>query len=442
MKMDRRHPRGRIPGFYRLDREARLAALADAGWLSEDELETLSGASCAGGFDHGVAEAMSENVIGIHGLPLGVCLNLVVDGEERVAPMVVEEPSVVAAASGAALRVRAGGGFQVETTAALMASQIHVTELDDPEAAAGRIRAAEAELVATANTLIPRMVARGGGARAVEARVLPPHELERRGSLVVHVMVDCLDAMGANLLNTIAEGIAPAIAELTGGRIGLRILSNYADQRRVRVTCRIPPEALTDARWTDGAEVAARIAEASRFAEVDPYRAVTHNKGFMNGLDAVLLATGQDWRQAEAAAHAWAARSGTYRPLSTWRVLSDGTLVGEAHLPLAVGVVGGAARAHPGVRAALRLADVGSAADLAGLAAAVGLASNLAALRALATDGIQRGHMALHSRSVALEARAPAELLEIVARRLSAEGRYTPERARELIAELGASPAP
>lgn len=426
----------RLPGFYKLPLPDRLRALVEAGWLTAEEAAALGGPGPSGGFDATIADGMSENVIGVHGLPLGLCLNLLINGEERVSPMVVEEPSVVAAASNAAKLVRAGGGFTVETTEAVMAAQVHLVGCPDPESAVRAVEAEVPSLVESANALIPNMVRRGGGTRGIETRVLAPAQGGDAGTVCVHVLVDCLDAMGANLLNTVAEGIAPRLAAITGGEVGLRILTNYADRRLVKVTARVPPEALRDARWADGGVVRDRIVNASRFAEIDPYRAVTHNKGFMNGLDAVLLATGQDWRQAEAAAHAFAARSGVYAPLARWRAGADGFLEGEAELPLAVGVVGGAARAHPGVRLSLRLAGVRDARDLAGLAAAVGLASNLAALKALGTDGIQRGHMALHARTVAIEAGATGDRVLEVAARLQAEGVFRVDRAREILAEL------
>jgi hydroxymethylglutaryl-CoA reductase len=425
-------PTARLPGFYRLSRTGRLEALVASGWLSPEEASALSGPGTLGPEE---AEAMSENVVGVHGLPLGLCLNLLVDGREQVAPMAVEEPSVVAAASNAARLVRSGGGFVTDADPPLMIAQIEICDVEDAEAARRALQAAGPELVEKANALIPNMVARGGGARGIEVRHLPGLE-GRTGALCVHVLVDCRDAMGANLLNTVAEGLAPHVVALTGGRAGLRILSNYADRRRIRVRCKVTPEMLRDESWPDGGIVRDRIVAASRFAEIDPYRAVTHNKGFMNGLDAVLVATGQDWRQAEAAAHAHAARTGVYGPLAIWRVGPDGALVGEAELPLAVGIVGGAARAHPGVRLALRLARVRRAVDLAALAASVGLASNLAALKALATDGIQRGHMALHARTVALEAGAEGDEVMAVSERLRAERCYRVERARAVLSEV------
>jgi len=407
-----------------------------AGWLSAEEAEAFASSAGLGGFDANIADSMSENVIGVHGLPLGVCLNLLINGQDRVAPMAIEEPSVVAAASGAARLVRGEEradadpmalelGFFTETSESLMAAQIQLTQLKDTQIAKHQLAAEEPFLIESANALIPRMVARGGGARSLELRELQRASTGRAdGVLCVHVLVDCLDAMGANLLNTVAEGLAPLLSELTGGAVGLRILSNYADRRLVRVRCRIAPERLTSPGWPDGGVVRDRIIAASKFAEADPYRAVTHNKGFMNGLDAVLVATGQDWRQAEAAAHAYASRSGVYSPIAVWREGKDATLEGTAELPLAVGTVGGAARAHPGVRLALSLARAADSKDLASLAASVGLASNLAALKALATEGIQRGHMGLHSRTVAIEAGASGDEIHEVAAALAEHGSY------------------
>ncbi|MDF1564240.1 MAG: hydroxymethylglutaryl-CoA reductase, degradative [Deltaproteobacteria bacterium] len=426
----------RLPGFYRLSLDERLSRLVETGWLTEEEALAVGGPGAAGGFDRQIADGMSENVIGVHGLPLGICLNLRIDGVDRVAPMAVEEPSVVAAASNAARLVREGGGFEVETTEAVMAAQVQIIHVREPTAATHRIAAEAPALLEAANALMPRMVARGGGARGLETRILQGPEGRPSDTVCVHLLVDCLDAMGANLLNTVAEGLAPRLAALAGGEPGLRILSNYADRRLVRVSCRIPPEALRSEAWPDGGLVRDRIVSASRFAEMDPYRAVTHNKGLMNGIDAVLLATGQDWRQAEAAAHAYAARQGSYGPLAVWRAGRDGFLEGLAELPLAVGTVGGALRAHPGVRLGHRLARVSDARDLAGLAASVGLASNLAALKALATEGIQRGHMGLHARTVAIEVGATGDEILQVAARLQDEMCFELERARAILAEV------
>ncbi|EYF02787.1 hydroxymethylglutaryl-CoA reductase, degradative [Chondromyces apiculatus] len=377
-----------FPGFRTMTLEARLRCLAEA--LGREPGQ-LAEALASGGLDEGTANAMVENAIGVLGLPFGVALNFQVNGREVLVPMATEEPSVIAAASHAAKRTRAGGGFEASVDRSIMAAQIEVHDVTDPEGALGRLREAQGELLAAANQAVPGLVERGGGAQEVECRSLGD------GFVVVHVLVDCCDAMGANLLNTIAETLGARVAELAGGSLGLRILSNYCDRRCVRVRAQVAFEALGCNRAPG--DVAARgIASASRFAELDVYRAVTHNKGVMNGVDAVALATGNDTRAIEAAAHAYAARSGVYRPLATWR-LAEGGLVGELTMPLSVGTVGGALRAHRGARLALDLVGARSAGELAMVMGAAGLATNLAALRALATEGIQRGHMSLHHRA-------------------------------------------
>ena len=374
----------------------------------------------SGGFDLATAEAMSENVVGIHCLPLSVAANFVIDGQELLLPMAIEEPSVVAAASNAARLVRQGGGFRCEVTEPEMIAQIHLDGVADARAAADAIQAARGLLLDTANAAIPRMRMRGGGAREVEVRDLGD------GLVCVHVIVDVRDAMGANLCNAVAESVAPLLERLSGGSAALRILTNLAERRLVRARARVP--------LADLDVPGALIERASRIAERDPYRACTHNKGIMNGADAVALACGQDFRGLEAGAHAWAARSGQYRPLATWRVEGD-HLTGQLEMPAAVGTAGGAARAHPGVRLALRLLGAQGWADVARAIAAAGLASNLAALKALAGEGIQRGHMLLHARAVAADAGA-GEHLEAVAARLSAERDFRPERAAEIVVEL------
>ena len=356
----------RIPGFYRLsiaERRSLVAAGDDIGRLPVE-----------------VADRMSENVVGCHGLPLSVGLNFRVNGVDRLVPMAIEEPSVVAAASRAALLVRGEGGFTGEADPAIMTAQVQLDAVHEPAGAAARLAARQAEILALGDRSIPSMVARGGGCRALEARVLDD-------MVVVHIHIDVGNAMGANLCDTVAEATAPAIAACVGGRLGLRILTNLPLRRLVRVCARVP----------EGAVCAEGVVRATRFAEVDPMRAVTHNKGIMNGIDAVALALGQDWRAIEAGAHGFAAMRGGYRPLSTWRI-ENGALVGRLELPLAVGTVGGAIGVHPGARAALALLGVASAGELAVVMAAAGLASNLSALDALAGDGIQRGHMRLHRR--------------------------------------------
>jgi hydroxymethylglutaryl-CoA reductase len=374
----------RISGFYRRSVRERLEELTHAGEL---DAETVGFFRRGGGLDVAVADRMSENVVATHGLPLSVALNFVVNGRDVLVPMAVEEPSVVAAASNAARMVRGSGGFRGEADPSVMTAQVQLDDVPDPAEAAERVRGAKISILAAGDKAIPRVVARGFGCRDLEVRVL---DLQA-GVLVCDLFVDVGDAMGANIVDTVAEAVAPLILELSGGRMGLRILSNLPLRRVVRVRCRALDEAL------GGEHVAEGIARASRFAELDPLRAATHNKGLMNGLDAAAVALGQDWRSIEAAAHAFASLSGRYLPLSTWRRVPGG-LDGQVTLPLAVGTVGGATGAHPGVQAAFRLLRVGGARELAIILASVGLASNLAALRALATDGIQKGHMRLHHR--------------------------------------------
>lgn len=421
----------RIPGFYRLslaERRRRLLALAG---LPAEGFSALD----PGALSLEAADGMVENVVGVYGLPFAVAVNFTVDGTDPLVPMAIEEPSVVAAASNAARMVRPGG-FSTVVSPPVMIGQIQVTHITDVDAAAAVLRAHAEELLGEARRLVPRLVERGGGPIALEVRPLTRSGADL-GVLVVHLHVDCRDAMGANLVNTLCEALATRVAELARGRAGLRILSNLTDGRTVTVRCSVD-----DARLASddaaGPDVRAAIAAASRFAELDPYRAATHNKGIMNGVDAVLVATGQDWRAVEAGAHAYAARSGAYRPLAVWRERPGG-LDGELAMPMAVGTVGGALHVHPGARLALDLAGAHSADRLAAIAGAAGLATNLAALRALATDGIQRGHMALHARGLARAAGATGELIDRVADELAATGDVKADRAREVLARLCSS---
>jgi hydroxymethylglutaryl-CoA reductase len=434
----------RIPGFYRLSIAERRVLAAERAGLDADALVS---ALAGGGLDPERADKLVENVLGTYSLPFGIALNVRVNGVDRLAPMAVEEPSVVAAASNAARMARASGGFTAEMVDSLMTGQVQLVDVPHPALAMRRLLDEAPRLLALGSAAVPNLIARGGGPREIEVRDLG------EGCLVLHVHVDCKDAMGANLVNTIAEALGPLAAELTHGVLGLRILSNLTDRRRVRVRCRVhardlglsgrkleelasepPPGELG---WVDGKKVAERIALASRFAELDPYRAATHNKGIMNGVDAVVIASGNDFRAVEAGAHAYAARSGRYRPLAVWRADGD-DLVGELEMPLAVGCVGGTLRVHPVAQMALRLARIERADELAMLAASVGLASNLAALRALATEGIQRGHMSLHARSVAVAAGARGDEVEQVAGVICAEGAVTVEAAERVLAALRA----
>jgi hydroxymethylglutaryl-CoA reductase len=382
-------------GLRDLSPAERLRRLSPGAGLDEADREALA----TGGLELEVADRMIENVVGLLALPVGVGLHLRVNGRERLVPMAIEEPSVVAGLSNAAKMLAAGGGVTVEATAALMIAQIQLVDVPDLDAAERAVREAHAAVAHSCREADPTLAALGGGVRDVVVRRLLPHGPEDPlgPMLVVHLVVDVLDAMGANAVNTMAECVAPELERLTGGRARLRILSNLADRRTVTAAGSVPFAALAREGFA-GDDVARGIVEASVFAERDPYRAATHNKGIMNGIDAVLLATGQDWRAVEAGAHAYAARDGRYGPLSRWRLGDDATLRGRLTLPLAVGIVGGAVKAHRGVRAALKLAGVERARELAELAAAAGLAQNLAALRALAAEGIQRGHMRLHAR--------------------------------------------
>ena len=405
-------------------------------------LEDMLTAVNDGGLDTDTADKVVENVLGTYGLPFGVALNVRVNDRDRLVPMVVEEPSVIAAASNAARMVRAGGGFSAEMVESLMTAQVQLSEVPKPAAAVETLERERDHILSLAASAVPGLVRRGGGPRSLEVRDLG------QGNIVLHLFVDCCDAMGANLVNSVAEAVGEHAAGLSGGVLGLRILSNLCDRRRVRATCRVHARELVlsprsgDSRSSrpppadvDGGDVVDRIVAASRFAELDPYRAATHNKGIMNGIDAVVLATGNDFRAVEAGAHAFAALSGRYAPLSVWRRDGD-DLVGELELPLALGIVGGTLRVHPAARLALKILGVESADELSMIAASVGLASNLAALRALATEGIQRGHMSLHARSVAAAAGARGQEVERVAETIALDGNVTLDAARRALEEL------
>jgi hydroxymethylglutaryl-CoA reductase len=417
----------RLPGFYKVTIQERRALVCDVTGSDPRDIER---ALDAGGLDADTADKFVENVIGTYGLPYGVALNVRVNGHDHVVPMVIEEPSVVAAASNAAKMVRAGGGFVAEADPPHMIAQVQLRDVPDAQVAVERIHAHAAEIATLADRGIPGLVARGGGTRGVEARVLADD------LVVVHIILDCQDAMGANLVNSVAEAVADRLAEIADARVGLRILSNLCDRRCVRVRCRVPAEVLATDEMS-GSEVIDGILNASRFAELDPYRAATHNKGIMNGVDAVVIATGNDWRAVEAGAHAFATRTGRYQPLAIWRRDGD-VLVGFLEMPMALGTVGGTLRVHPAARLSLRMLGVTDAQELACIAAAVGLASNLAAVRALASDGIQRGHMGLHARSVALAAGAIGGLVERVAGMIVEARDITVEGARKALGALAA----
>jgi hydroxymethylglutaryl-CoA reductase len=424
----------RIPGFYKLSLDERRAQLAKALGISGEDAQMLSQPL----LDLETANHMVENVIGVYGLPFGVGLNFQMNGRDYLVPMCVEEPSVIAAASNAAKMIREGGGFTAEADDPIMISQVQLNNVRDTVHAKRRIEAHASEIVSLADAAYPNLLKRGGGTRGIEVRILEEENTHRGGMMVVHLHVDCRDAMGANLVNTIAEAVADRLAELAEATVGLRILSNLADRRCVRVKARIPAKALaTDSH--DGEKVRDGIVSASRFAELDPYRAATHNKGILNGVDAVVIATGNDWRGVESGAHAFAANKGqhgNYGPLATWRVAKDGALEGRIELPMAVGIVGGTLKVHPGARFALSMLDVKTAAELGMIMACVGMASNLAALRAMASEGIQRGHMSMHARSVALGVGATGEEVEYVAAELAKCGDVRAEKAQAILEQL------
>ena len=416
----------RIASFYRLSVEERRRKIAEAVNLPAADVEALAHGD---GLPLEVADAMVENAVGTFALPFGVALNFKVNGRDYVVPMVVEEPSVIAAASYAALLAREGGGFVAEADPGAMIGQIQLVNVPDPGAAVERIGAARARLLEAAEELTPGLCKRGAGPRDVEVRLVRGDDGETM--VVVHVLLDTGDAMGANAVNSLVESLAPMVEEIAGGTVCLRILSNLSDRRLARASVRVPFSAL-GRDGLAGADVAERMMHAYRFAAADPYRATTHNKGIMNGVDAVALATGNDWRAIEAGAHAYACRDGRYTSLSTWRI-EDEHLVGSIELPMAVSTVGPLVKSHPRVRLAFRVLGVSSARELAGIMAAAGLASNMAAMRALATEGIQKGHMSLHARSVLLAAGARGAAVEQLRKRLVAAGDVKIDRAIALL---------
>ena len=389
----------RIRGFYRLSTQDRRRVVAAFAALAPDHPGL---AALESGVDPALLDAFAENVIGAFPLPLGVAANFLVDGRDVLVPMAVEESSVVAAASNMARLARPLGGFTTTVVGELMIGQVQLRFVPDVDRARAAIETAADGLVAEARSLDATLVKHGGGCRALEVRSFAASETDGDGDvLVVHFLVDCRDAMGANAVNSICERLGPRLADISGGTLGLKILSNLADRRRVRAACRVASDALAfDGR--DGGEVADAIVAAARFAGYDPYRAATHNKGVMNGIDPVVIATGNDWRAVEAGAHAWAASSGRYTALSRWWREPDGTLHGALELPMQVGTVGGVTRLHPLARLSLELLRVRSGDELARVICAVGLAQNLGALRALSTEGIQKGHMRLHQRNLEL----------------------------------------
>ncbi len=413
-----------ISGFYKLPPKERLSMVKDFAGLTEQEIKLLEN---TGSLPIDVADHMVENVVGVFPEPLGVAVNFQVNGKDYLIPMATEEPSVIAAASYAAKMVRDGGGFHTSSTTPVMIGQIQAVKLKDAQEAKKQVLDAKVDLLKKANDQDPVLNSFGGGAKDLDARVI---DTTMGQMLIVHLYVDCRDAMGANAVNTMAEAVAPLIEQLTGGHVYLRIISNLAVKRLAKAWCTIPKEALGGEAVVDG------IAYASAFAAADPYRAATHNKGAMNGIVAVVLATGNDHRAIEAGGHAYAALNGKYTIISKWTKNKNGDLDGEIELPMAVGLIGGAVKTHPIARIAMKILNVKSANEFAEVLAAVGLAQNLAALRALANEGIQRGHMNLHARNIAVIAGAKEDMVEKVAAQMVKERKVRVDRAKEILEEL------
>ena len=407
-------------GFFKLDTEARMREVAEFAGLSIAEQEVLRSADS---LDMDKADHMVENVIGRFALPMGVAINFIINGKDVVIPMVTEEPSVIAACSNAAKMARAAGGFTASTSGNIMIAQIQMLRVPVPFAAKSMILEKKEEILRICNEKDPVLVSFGGGAKDVEVRLIDSAE---GPMVIVHLLVDTLDAMGANAVNTMAETVSPYIEELTGGIAELRILSNLADRRVVRARATWKKEAV------GGVEVVEKILSAYAFAAADPYRAATHNKGIMNGIIPVVLATGNDTRAIESGAHAYAARNGRYTSLTTWEKNAEGDLVGCIEMPMAVGLVGGATKIHPSAQTAVKILDVKTAAELGQIIASAGLANNLAAMKALATEGIQRGHMSLHARNLASTVGAKGETLEKIVKQMVAEKKVRMEYAAEL----------
>jgi hydroxymethylglutaryl-CoA reductase len=412
-----------ISGFYKLKPQDRLAHVKEFAGLSEEECSLLMN---TGSLPLDLADHMIENVVGAIATPLGIGMNFLINNRDYLIPMATEEPSVVAAASYAAKMVRDGGGFHTSSTSPVMIGQVQVVGIKDAEAAKRQVLEAKQAILKLANEQDPILVGAGGGAKDLDAKII---HTTQGDMLIAELYVDCRDAMGANAVNTMAESVAPLIERLTGGRVLLRIISNLATKRLAKAWCAVPKESV------GGEEVVDGIVNASAFAAADPFRAATHNKGAMNGIIAVVIATGNDHRAIEAGAHAFAALKGNYTSLSIWEKDANGDLVGFIELPMAVGLIGGAVRTHPIAKIAVKILGVKTASEFGEVLAAVGLAQNLGALRALAHEGIQRGHMSLHARNIAVAAGVPERLVEQVAEQMVKERKIRMDRARELLKE-------
>ena len=418
----------RIPGLYKLSIEARREELADRCNLDQEAVDALA----AGGLADERANTISENVVGTVEYPVGVATNFHIDGTDRLIPMAIEETSVVAAASYGARMARPTGGFTTNVSGSIMIAQIQAVNVPDPRAAKLRLLNASKTLIMQANDQDPVLVEHGGGCQDIEVRVV---DTKHGGMVITHLLVDVQDAMGGNAVNSMAEALAPTVEEITGGEVELRILSNLADRRLARATARLKPSSLTDDDSNlTGEDVRDRIVDAWAFAAADPYRAATHNKGIMNGIDAVTTATFNDWRAIEAGAHAYAARGG-YGPLTTYEIDADGYLACSVELPIQVGTVGGATKLQPAAGAAMDILGVDSADELAGILSAVGLAQNYAGLRALVSEGIQTGHMNLHAKNIAIQAGASEDMVDDIAEQLVEEDAVRQDRAETLLDE-------
>jgi len=421
----------RIPGFYKMDVNQRRELLEEQLNLTLEKKDTLYSNEA---LDLEKADKMIENVIGTFQLPLGLGLNFLINNKEYKIPMAVEEPSIIASASYIAKLVRDAGGFKTEATERVMIGQIQVVGCEDFHLAKETILEHKEELIELANEAYPSLQKRGGGAEDLDVRLLNESESIYSQMLVIHLYVNTCDAMGANIINTMVESIAPNVEVLTKGKVYLRILSNYANRSLAKATCTIPKELLATEGFS-GEEVRDGVIHAYEFAASDPYRAVTHNKGIMNGIDPVIIATGNDWRAVEAGAHAYASKDGQYGSMTTWSKNEAGDLVGELELPMSLGIVGGASRVHPMAKLVYDILDVESASELAQVVVTVGLAQNLGALKALVTDGIQKGHMGLHSRTVAMSAGATGEMIDIISKQMVSEDQIRIGRAKELLKE-------
>ena len=415
-----------ISSFYKLPLEERLDKLRDFSGLSDEEIELVKN----GKLSLSTAQRMIENVVGVLPIPLGIAVNFLINGRDYLIPMAIEEPSVVAAASHAAKLARPSGGFQASSTDPIMIGQIQLVKSRSPRDAEKQILASKKEILNIANQQDPMLISKGGGAKDLRVRILP----SLTGTMVIaELIVDCRDAMGANVVNTMAESVAPLLEKLSEGRANLRIISNLADRRVARASVGISKEALGGEAVVDG------IVDAYAFAAADPYRCATHNKGVMNGVTAVCLATGNDTRAIEAGAHAYASRTGHYSPLTRWSKNENGDLEGFIEIPAAVGIIGGITAVHPTAKICLKILGVKSAKELGEVIASVGLAQNLAALRALAAEGIQHGHMSLHARNIAAMAGAEGETIDLVAAAMVSEKKVRLDRAKDLVAEMAAS---